>query len=70
MLVRILCLSPKYIVKLLLLQFLVISYFASLINRGGGVGKYDYLGVPIGCKTTYNKNQWKESFEIIEEVEF
>ena len=39
-------------------------------DQQGGVGKYDYLGVPIGCKTTYNKNQWKESFEIIEEVEF
>lgn len=40
------------------------------LDQQGGVGKYDYLGVPIGCKTTYNKNQWKESFEIIEEVEF
>ena len=38
------------------------------LDQQGGVGKYDYLGVPIGCKTTYNKNQWKESFEIIEEV--
>lgn len=44
--------------------------FCKLDQQGGGVGKYDYLGVPIGCKTTYNKNQWKESFEIIEEVEF
>lgn len=44
--------------------------FCKLDQQGGGVDKYDYLGVPIGCKTTYNKNQWKESFEIIEEVEF
>lgn len=46
------------------------SFVFCKLDQQGGIGKYDYLGVPIGCKTTYDKNQWKESFEIIEEVEF
>lgn len=32
--------------------------------------KYSYLGVPIGCKTAYDKEPWSSSFTIIEEIEF
>ena len=33
-------------------------------------GAYSYLGVPIGCKTAYDKEPWSSSFTVIEEIEF
>lgn len=36
----------------------------------GSFGKYSYLGVPIGCKTAYDKEPWSSDFTVIEEIEF
>lgn len=36
----------------------------------GSSSKYSYLGVPIGCKTAYDKEPWSSRFTIIEEIEF
>lgn len=36
----------------------------------GSSSKYSYLGVPIGCKTAYDKEPWTSRFTVIEEIEF
>ena len=36
----------------------------------GSFSKYSYLGVPIGCKTAYDKDLWTSRFTAIEEIEF
>ena len=36
----------------------------------GRSGAYSYLGVPIGCKTAYDKEPWSSRFTAIEEIEF